>query len=260
MNGNGAGDGAGGDRRREHRRRAADPRRRPLGLHDLPRLRRSLPGVDRVRRQDRRHAPPSGAGGVALPGRADARRSRPWRPRATPGASTPSTRADWANGLDIPTMAEKPDAEYLYFVGCAGSFDDRAKRTTQAVAKIFKKAERRLRHPRRRGAVQRRNRAPHRQRVPLPDHGADGRRSAGRLQGAQDRHQLPALLQHVQERLPAVRRQLRGRARDRAGRAPDRHRQARASSSVRIAPSPSTTPATSVATTTSSRRRATSSR
>ena len=37
-------------------------------------------------------------------------------------------------------MAEKPDAEYLYFVGCAGSFDDRDKRTTQAVAKILKKA------------------------------------------------------------------------------------------------------------------------
>src|SRR5215831_14428177 len=51
-----------------------------------------------------------------------------------------STRADWAAGLDIPTMAEKPDAEYLYFVGCAGSFDDRAKRTTQAVAKILKAA------------------------------------------------------------------------------------------------------------------------
>jgi Fe-S oxidoreductase len=51
-----------------------------------------------------------------------------------------STRADWAEGLEIPTMAEKPDAEYLYFVGCAGSFDDRAKRTTQAVARIFKAA------------------------------------------------------------------------------------------------------------------------
>lgn len=51
-----------------------------------------------------------------------------------------STRADWAHNLDIPTMAEKPDAEYLYFVGCAGSFDDRAKRTTQAVARILKAA------------------------------------------------------------------------------------------------------------------------
>jgi Fe-S oxidoreductase len=52
-----------------------------------------------------------------------------------------STRADWAAGLDIPTMAEKPDAEYLYFVGCAGSFDDRAKRTTLAVAKILTAAK-----------------------------------------------------------------------------------------------------------------------
>ncbi len=51
-----------------------------------------------------------------------------------------SSRADWAEGLEIPTIAEKPDAEYLYFVGCAGSFDDRHKRTTQALAKVLKAA------------------------------------------------------------------------------------------------------------------------
>ncbi len=51
-----------------------------------------------------------------------------------------STRADWAAGLEIPTMAEKPDAEYLFFVGCAGAFDDRNKRTTVALAKVLKKA------------------------------------------------------------------------------------------------------------------------
>lgn len=49
-------------------------------------------------------------------------------------------RDAWARGLDIPLMADKPDAEYLYYVGCAGSFDDRNKRTTQAVAKILKNA------------------------------------------------------------------------------------------------------------------------
>jgi len=49
-------------------------------------------------------------------------------------------RADWAEGLDVPTMADKPDAEYLYFVGCAGAFDDRNKKTSQALAKILKKA------------------------------------------------------------------------------------------------------------------------
>lgn len=51
------------------------------------------------------------------------------------------SRADWANGLDIPTIADKPDAEYLYFVGCAGSFDDRHKRTTQALVKVLRAAQ-----------------------------------------------------------------------------------------------------------------------
>ncbi|MGH7786254.1 MAG: (Fe-S)-binding protein, partial [Candidatus Binatia bacterium] len=51
-----------------------------------------------------------------------------------------SSRGDWASGLDVPMMSEKPDAEYLFFVGCAGSFDDRAKRTTQALAKILNTA------------------------------------------------------------------------------------------------------------------------
>jgi Fe-S oxidoreductase len=49
-------------------------------------------------------------------------------------------RFDWAEGMDIPTVADKPDAEYLYYVGCAGAFDDRNKKTTQAFARILKKA------------------------------------------------------------------------------------------------------------------------
>jgi Fe-S oxidoreductase len=60
--------------------------------------------------------------------------------QSNPWGIDAAQRAAWADGLDIPTMAEKPDAEYLYFVGCAGSFDDRNKRTTQALAKILKKA------------------------------------------------------------------------------------------------------------------------
>ncbi len=49
-------------------------------------------------------------------------------------------RFDWAEGLDVPTLAEKPDAEYLYFVGCAGAFDDRNKKTTQAFVRLLTKA------------------------------------------------------------------------------------------------------------------------
>jgi Fe-S oxidoreductase len=49
-------------------------------------------------------------------------------------------RFDWAEGLGVPTLADKPDAEYLYYVGCAGAFDDRNKKTTQAFARILTKA------------------------------------------------------------------------------------------------------------------------
>ncbi len=49
-------------------------------------------------------------------------------------------RFGWADGLDIPTLADTPDTEYLYYVGCAGSFDDRNKKSTQAFAKVLKAA------------------------------------------------------------------------------------------------------------------------
>ncbi|MDP7421900.1 MAG: (Fe-S)-binding protein [bacterium] len=49
-------------------------------------------------------------------------------------------RKDWAEGKDIPLMSEHPDAEYLFYIGCAGSFDDRAKKITRAVTKIFNAA------------------------------------------------------------------------------------------------------------------------
>jgi Fe-S oxidoreductase len=42
-------------------------------------------------------------------------------------------RAEWAQGLGVKTLAEKPDAEYLYFVGCAASYDE----ANRAVARAF---------------------------------------------------------------------------------------------------------------------------
>lgn len=49
-------------------------------------------------------------------------------------------RADWAKELEIPTLAEDPNVEYLFYVGCAGSFDDRGKKVSAAFAKILKAA------------------------------------------------------------------------------------------------------------------------
>jgi Fe-S oxidoreductase len=50
------------------------------------------------------------------------------------------TRADWAKGLDVPLMTDNPETDILYFVGCAGSFDDRGKKIAQAMARVLKKA------------------------------------------------------------------------------------------------------------------------
>ena len=58
------------------------------------------------------------------------RNSNPWGLGA-------HTRAHWAEGLDI--KIGEP-AEYLFYVGCAGSFDDRNKKVSIATAKLLKEA------------------------------------------------------------------------------------------------------------------------
>jgi Fe-S oxidoreductase len=62
----------------------------------------------------------------------------------SPWAFDPGDRGKWAAGMEIPTMAELAERgeqpEVLYWVGCMGSFDDRAKKTTVAFAQILKAA------------------------------------------------------------------------------------------------------------------------
>ena len=49
-------------------------------------------------------------------------------------------RGDWAKELGIKTLAEDPNVEYLFYVGCSGSFDDRGKKISIAFAKILQAA------------------------------------------------------------------------------------------------------------------------
>jgi Fe-S oxidoreductase len=49
-------------------------------------------------------------------------------------------RGNWAKDLGIPTMDQNPAVEYLYFVGCAGSFDEKNKRVATALAKLLQQA------------------------------------------------------------------------------------------------------------------------
>jgi len=58
-----------------------------------------------------------------------------------PWQLAPETRADWAQGLDVPLAGEAGgDFEYLFWVGCAGSFDDAGKKVSRSLVKILKAA------------------------------------------------------------------------------------------------------------------------
>jgi Fe-S oxidoreductase len=58
----------------------------------------------------------------------------------TPWAFNSADRAKWAEGMDIKTMAEDSNCDVLFWVGCAGSFDNRYKKVTKAFASIMQKA------------------------------------------------------------------------------------------------------------------------
>lgn len=63
---------------------------------------------------------------------------------SNPWGMNQNERADWASGLDdevpIADAATVLEHEYLYWVGCAGSFDDRNKKVSQTVAKLLTRA------------------------------------------------------------------------------------------------------------------------
>ena len=63
--------------------------------------------------------------------------------KGNPWSMSPRGRMDWAKGLDfdVPVVGEDvedlSEVEYLFWVGCAGAYEDRAKKTTQAVAELL---------------------------------------------------------------------------------------------------------------------------
>ena len=62
------------------------------------------------------------------------RASNPW-------GKAQSERADWAAELGVRVLeAGDPPPDYLYWVGCASSFDERARRTAESTAKLLQAA------------------------------------------------------------------------------------------------------------------------
>jgi Fe-S oxidoreductase len=61
------------------------------------------------------------------------RQSNPW------GIAN-DQRMDWAKDLDVPTIEDHPDPEYILWVGCAGAFDSRIVKQTRAMVKVLNTA------------------------------------------------------------------------------------------------------------------------
>ena len=58
-----------------------------------------------------------------------------------PWAIGSDTRADWAKDLDVKSVADSGDVDYLLWVGCAGSFDERNKKVTRSLVGLLQKAD-----------------------------------------------------------------------------------------------------------------------
>lgn len=60
--------------------------------------------------------------------------------QSNPWNLSQSDRGAWIEGLGIPTVQENPDFDYLWYVGCAGAYDDRQKKIAAALAKVIRAA------------------------------------------------------------------------------------------------------------------------
>jgi len=49
-------------------------------------------------------------------------------------------RAEWAEGLEVPVAGEDAEFDVLFWVGCAGAYDDAGKKTSRALARLLKAA------------------------------------------------------------------------------------------------------------------------
>lgn len=58
----------------------------------------------------------------------------------TPWAFSASSRADWAEGMNVSRMSDVQQVDVLFWVGCAGSYDNRYKKVTQAFSSLMQQA------------------------------------------------------------------------------------------------------------------------
>ena len=162
-----------------------------------------VPGVHRERAPAHRHAPLSSAGASRTsPG--DPARLRGHGDAGQPlGGGAGQAGRVGGGPRTLPAGDGPGKYEYLFFVGCAGSYDDRQKKVSRALVRILREARPQVRHPRQAGDAATATR---------PGGWATStstRRSPktnvetfNGLRGQGGHHPVPPLLQHHQERVP----------------------------------------------------------
>ena len=60
-------------------------------------------------------------------------RGHPWR-------GTRYSRTDWADGLGVKVLADHPDAEVLFWVGCTGALEQRSQSIARAMVSVLQRA------------------------------------------------------------------------------------------------------------------------
>ena len=61
--------------------------------------------------------------------------------KGNPWGLPTNDRAKWADGLAIPLLSDNPTADYVFWVGCAGAYDERQKKVSRALVGILREAK-----------------------------------------------------------------------------------------------------------------------
>ena len=146
----------------------------------------------------------------------------------TVGASRRATVPRGRRGSACASSKRATPPEVLYWVGCAAAYDERARKAAESTAKLLQKAgvdfailgasEACTGDPARRMGNE----------YVFQAYAAAERRDAERGARDEDRRELPALPQHARQRVPGLRRALRGDAPHAAARRAAARREARA--------------------------------
>ncbi|NIM19838.1 MAG: 4Fe-4S dicluster domain-containing protein [Candidatus Latescibacteria bacterium] len=65
---------------------------------------------------------------------------RGWETNSNPWGISADSRGDWAEDLPVKILSQDAEVEYLFYVGCAGSFDARGKKVATAMVKLLNEA------------------------------------------------------------------------------------------------------------------------